>query len=229
MAKKKEATSEPLPPMEVGRPVEVHQDKENPNVGTTRGRQVVRHSLERFGPGRSITVDKNGNVIAGNKTIEQAQALGLPLEFVHTEGDRLVVHVRDDLDLEHDDGRARGLSIADNRASEVGLQWNKEMMADLAKQGNKILEGMWTEFERDGLVRDLQLRQMIEIGGLPDTHHRTAAHALFDDDRMQEMQANAEAREAAEATPEETEVDVTEMEGNVCPTCKRPYPLTQES
>lgn len=105
-------------------------DDENTNAGTERGAFVLETSLRRLGAGRSILVDRNGKAIAGNKTLEKAVELGLDIEVVHTKGDKLVVVVRDDLDLDTD-ARARELSIADNRAAEVSLSWRTQLIEEL--------------------------------------------------------------------------------------------------
>ncbi len=63
-------------------------DPHNANRGTVQGAGMVEDSLREYGAGRSILTDKNGVVIAGNKTMEQAKALGIPVQAVHTTGDR---------------------------------------------------------------------------------------------------------------------------------------------
>jgi len=107
-------------------------DKANANKGTQRGRGMVEYSLRRYGAGRSIVVDKSGNVIAGNKTLEAAEDIGLPVRVVQTDGKELLVHQRLDLDL-YADPAARQLAYADNRSAEVGIEWDAEQVAaDLA-------------------------------------------------------------------------------------------------
>jgi hypothetical protein len=97
----------------------------NANRGTKRGVDLLDASLERCGAGRSIVVDKNGIVIAGNHTLERAVEKGFDIQVIKTDGRRLVVVQREDLDLEStDDARARELAIADNRTSQLGLDWD---------------------------------------------------------------------------------------------------------
>jgi len=105
-------------------------DDKNANRGTERGRDLVRKSLHKYGAGRSILVDKNGKVIAGNKTLEQALAEGIEIEMVKSDGKRLIVHQRTDLDLDKDKA-ARELAIADNRTSEIGLDWDFDLLAEM--------------------------------------------------------------------------------------------------
>jgi DNA modification methylase len=113
--------------------MKIKPDKKNANRGTERGRELLKHSLREFGAGRSILVDKAGNVIAGNKTLEQAQAMGMPIREVETYGNELIVVRRNDLDLTEDTGKARQLAYADNRVAEIDLAWEAEQLAaDLA-------------------------------------------------------------------------------------------------
>jgi len=112
-------------------------DDKNANRGTERGRELVRKSLQKYGAGRSILVDKNGKVIAGNKTLEQAIAEGIEIEMIKSDGKRLIVHQRTDLDLDKDQA-ARELAIADNRTSEIGLDWDFDLLAEMTEN---FLEG----------------------------------------------------------------------------------------
>ena len=108
-------------------------DTANANRGNERGVYMVETSLEKLGAGRSIVVDADGNVIAGNKTLQAAIEKGFDIEVVQTDGKKLVVVQRADLNLNDPDGQARQLAYADNRASEVGLEWDIDrLVSDLA-------------------------------------------------------------------------------------------------
>lgn len=105
-------------------------DRHNANEGTQRGRGLLEKSLRKLGAGRSILTDKDGNVIAGNKTIEAAADIDLPVRIVETDGNELVVVKRTDLDLYSEtDKRARQLAYADNKIAEVDLAWKPEQIA----------------------------------------------------------------------------------------------------
>ncbi len=47
-------------------------DPNNANRGTARGRKAITHFLQEYGFGRSILLDNQGRVVAGNKTLETA-------------------------------------------------------------------------------------------------------------------------------------------------------------
>ena len=113
--------------------IELRPDRNNPNRGSERGRYAVEKSLERYGAGRSIVLDKSGNVIAGNKTLEAALENGFQILVVDNDDPNTLIAIRrPDLDLyADDDGRARGLSVADNRAGELGLAWDPDALRDV--------------------------------------------------------------------------------------------------
>ena len=111
---------------------ELIPDKRNANKGTKRGADAVAKSLRDYGAGRSVLVDRNGNVLAGNQTVKAASAAGIVQDVivVETDGSQLVVVQRTDLD--RDDPKARALAIADNRTAELGLEWDPANLAELS-------------------------------------------------------------------------------------------------
>lgn len=101
-------------------------DGENFNKHTEFGQKLLEESLRKFGAGRSILVDKDGNIIAGNSTTETAAAIGMDdVIVVPTDGKKLVVVQRTDLSLDSPEGRE--LALADNMTALKGID------IDLAK------------------------------------------------------------------------------------------------
>lgn len=112
---------------------ELKQDDRNANRDTIRGRKAVADSLAVYGAGRSILVDRNGSIIAGNKTASLAASAGITdVIVVKTTGDKLVAVQRTDLDI--NDPYARELAIADNRTAELGLEWDSKTLATLTDE-----------------------------------------------------------------------------------------------
>jgi site-specific DNA-methyltransferase (adenine-specific) len=121
-------------------------DSKNANKGTARGRAMVRDSLKKYGAGRSILLDKSGNIIAGNKTVEGATALGMEdVQIVKSDGSKLIAVQRTDLDI--NDKKARELAIADNRAAEIGLEWDPDVLKELEITAEVDLTGFWNDRE----------------------------------------------------------------------------------
>jgi hypothetical protein len=126
-------------------------DEGNANLGTERGRYMLEQSLQQFGAGRSILLDRDGRVIAGNKTREVAGEVGLEDAIVvETDGNELVAVKRTDLDLEEGPA-ARRLAYYDNRAGEADLAWSPErLLADL--EAGVELSDLWRDDELAALV-----------------------------------------------------------------------------
>ena len=117
---------------------DLSQDNRNANRGTKRGTKLLRQSLEKCGAGRSIVVDRDGRIIAGNQVVKGAANLGMKdVLVVRSDGSKVVVVQRTDLSL--DDAKARELAISDNRVGELNLDWDFDVLnsfktdIDLAK------------------------------------------------------------------------------------------------
>ena len=129
----------------IGSVADLSADPRNANLGTARGHDALARSLTEYGAGRSVLIDRNGCVIAGNKTVDEARRLNIPLLVVETDGHHLVAVQRNDLDLATDP-RARALAIADNRVGELDLEWDLEMLKRLHDEGLD-LSSFWTNDE----------------------------------------------------------------------------------
>ena len=104
-------------------------DNKNFNKGNEQGKALIKKSIEDFGTGRSILVDKNAKIIAGNKTTENFKELGFEkVKIVKAMPDELVVVQRDDIDLDTPQGRA--MALADNKTSEANLEWDFETIQE---------------------------------------------------------------------------------------------------
>ena len=110
-------------------------DKRNYRKHNEENKRVIRKSLEELGAGRSIVIDKEGEIIAGNGVYEQAQKLGIKTKIVETDGSELVVVKR--TDLATGDDKRKKLALADNAASDtsewdvplIKTDWAKEMLS----------------------------------------------------------------------------------------------------
>jgi len=130
-------------------------DPRNANKGTQKGREMLEKSIREFGAGRSVLADKNGVLIAGNKTMETAIDAGFQdCIVVETDGSKLVVVKRTDLDLENDP-RAKALAVADNRVSEVSLEWDTDVLAQLNNEVD--LSIFWEQHEIDDMLESSSL------------------------------------------------------------------------
>ena len=100
-------------------------DDRNFNVGSEFGNSLIEKSLRKFGAGRSILIDKNNKIIAGNKTVENSAAIGLEdVLIVESDGTKLIAVKRTDIDL--NTKRGREMALADNASAKANITWDFE-------------------------------------------------------------------------------------------------------
>lgn len=107
-------------------------DNLNANKGTEFGEHLIDKSFRELGAGRSILLDKNNRIIAGNKSVEKCAEIGLEdVIIVETDGTKLVAVKRTDIDL--DSERGRSMALADNATSKANLEWDEENIKAIAE------------------------------------------------------------------------------------------------
>ena len=108
-------------------------DDHNFNAGTEKGREMIEKSFRELGAGRSILLDKNGRVIAGNKSQQAAIAAGIKkVRVIETTGDELVAVKRTDVDIDSKEGRE--MALLDNLTTQVNLTWDDVELENMANQ-----------------------------------------------------------------------------------------------
>ena len=138
---------------------ELAQDQHNFNKGTEGGAKLMERSLNELGAGRSILIDKNGNIIAGNKTQEAAIKAGITkVRVIETTGNELVAVKRTDVDIDSAEGRK--MAYLDNLTTQVNLTWDEtELQAVQAD-----VEG----FDVADFGFDIMLQPNIDVDTLKD-------------------------------------------------------------
>ena len=113
---------------------ELKFDDKNFNKHTEYGMSLLEKSLREFGAGRSVLVDKDNNIIAGNGIVESAINAGITkTKVIETTGDELVVVKRTDVEL--DSKKGRRMAFADNATASVDLEWDEEnVKSELTKE-----------------------------------------------------------------------------------------------
>lgn len=99
-------------------------DDHNFNRGTEEGARLMQKSFEQFGAGRSVLVDKDNRIIAGNKSTKAAAESGIKrVRIIETDGTELIAVKRTDITLDSKEGRE--LALADNVTTQVNLAWDQ--------------------------------------------------------------------------------------------------------
>ena len=109
---------------------ELIPDSKNFNRHSEYGMSLLEKSVSKFGMGRSILLDKNNKIIAGNGITETAGQLGIEdVEIIESDGKKLIAVKRTDIDLESPEGRE--MALADNATSAANLEWDVEQIEDV--------------------------------------------------------------------------------------------------
>lgn len=131
-------------------------DNHNANLGSERGLQMLEDSLHKVGAGRSLVVDANDKIPAGNKTLEAAVNAGYTdVIEIETDGKAPIVHKRTDWDLDDPKGAARQYAYLDNRVSEVSLTWDANVIAADVEAGSIPKEAFY-DWELDKILGNMQ-------------------------------------------------------------------------
>ena len=102
-------------------------DDKNFNKHTQFGMGLIEKSLRENGAGRSILLDKDNNIIAGNGVVESAGQIGLEkIKIVETTGDEIVAVKRTDVSLNSKKGRE--MALADNATASADLEWDEDLL-----------------------------------------------------------------------------------------------------
>lgn len=146
-------------------------DNLSANKGTEYGQRLLEEFLRKFGAGRSILIDKNNRIIAGNKTIENAVNAGLDnVIVVETDGNQIVAVKRKDIDL--DSAKGRELALADNATGKANLSWDEDAINKITEQWNEInpddwgidIEPMKEPEKEEESKKEISTRLIVECG-----------------------------------------------------------------
>jgi DNA modification methylase len=123
-------------------------DDKNFNAHTEYGMSLLEKSLRENGAGRSILIDKDNNIIAGNGIIEAAGNIGLEdLQIVETDGTKIVAVKRTDIALDSKEGRE--MALADNATAAADLNWDEDAISEVSEQFG-IDPGEWiSDWDKD--------------------------------------------------------------------------------
>ena len=105
---------------------DIKYDKRNYRDHDERNLSLIKKSIQRCGAGRSILLDKNGEIIAGNATYKTLQELGIPVKIIPTDGKTAIALQRTDLDT--NDRKRKELAAFDNSTSDK-VHWNFDNIA----------------------------------------------------------------------------------------------------
>ena len=138
---------------------DLQNDPKNARKRTDRSAKLIKQSLEQYGAARSIVIDENNRILAGNGTIAGAKAAGIKnLKVIETDGNEIIAVKRTGLT----EDEKVGLALADNRSSDLS-EWDLDMLEELSQEHDL---NPW--FDNDDLKELLGETEVLPAEGLTD-------------------------------------------------------------
>jgi len=123
-------------------------DPKNARRHTPRNVGMIEQALGEVGAARSIVIDENGVILAGNATAEAAARRGMEkVIVVDADGETIVAVRRRNLT----DAQKQRLALFDNRSAETA-EWETEVLRDLHAKDPDVTKGMWSDEELSELL-----------------------------------------------------------------------------
>lgn len=149
---------------------DLKSDHKNARKRTDRSAELIKESLQRYGAARSIVIDEDNRILAGNGTIEGAKEAGINrIRVIETDGDEVIAVRRTGLTEE----QKVGLALADNRTADLS-EWDQEMLNRLGEQHDISL--FFSQDDLDGIldtdVEQLPPEDFAEVDDDITTEHR---------------------------------------------------------
>jgi hypothetical protein len=130
-------------------------DPDNRRVHPTRNKMLLGESLREVGAARSIVIDENDVIIAGNGVVERAPEAGITkVQVIESDGETLVAVRRRNLTPD----QKRQMAMYDNRTGELS-EWNPEQLASDHAKGLNLVP-FFTDKELD---RVLEVKELTEV------------------------------------------------------------------
>ena len=138
---------------------DLQNDHKNARKRTDRSSKLIKESLQKFGAARSIVIDENNRILAGNGTIAGAKAAGIKnLKVIETDGNEIIAVKRTGLT----EDEKVGLALADNRSSDLS-EWDLNMLEELSQEHD-----LYPWFDNDDLKELLGETEVLPAEGLTD-------------------------------------------------------------
>lgn len=147
---------------------ELIPDSKNFNKHSEYGMSLLEKSVGKFGMGRSILLDKNNRIIAGNGITETAGQLGFEdVEIVESDGSKIIAVKRTDIDLDTPEGRE--LALADNATNAANLKWDAAAIKKAEQDYGIVKEAWGIQMKVFGKAFETESEKVKEVAEFPIT------------------------------------------------------------
>ena len=110
----------------------IKSDPKNYRNHSEKNKRIIGKSLKELGAGRSILLDSEDEIIAGNGVYEQAEKQKIPIRVIETDGTELIAVKR--TDLKTSDEKRKTLALIDNHSSDTSDFDNELINEDFDKE-----------------------------------------------------------------------------------------------
>lgn len=169
---------------------ELIPDARNARLHNPRNIGMIVDSLHEVGAARSIVIDEEGNILAGNGTIEAAAEAGIEKVLtVDADGETIVAVRRTGLSKK----QKKRLALFDNRTAEIA-GWDPAILAELATEDLTV--GLFVQDEIDAILASVGDADWEgSIGALPEGDRAPFQQMTFtlSDEQAESVKAALEA------------------------------------
>lgn len=152
--------------------VEITLDAHNYRVHDERNLKLIKKSLKECGAGRSILIDADGEIIAGNATYKTAQETGIPVKIIKTDGNELIAVQR--TDLATTDKKRKKLALLDNTTSDkpnwdidtISADFDLSELPELGLEDLPEVAQLEPEITEDEVPSDEQVETRVKKGDI---------------------------------------------------------------
>lgn len=164
---------------------ELKPDPENARLHTPRNVGMIVDALQEVGAARSIVIDEDNTVLAGNATVEAAGQVDMTrVRVVEASGNEIIAVRRRGLSEE----QKKRLALFDNRANELSA-WNTDILKTLSEID---LQKLFLPFELTKLGFDTfennprdEWKEMPEFENTPRIYRSITVHFKSENDLLE--------------------------------------------
>jgi ParB-like chromosome segregation protein Spo0J len=136
---------------------DLKSDKRNARKRTPRSASMLTESLQQVGAARSIVIDEDNNILAGNGTVEAAGQVGIErVRVIEADGNEIIAVRRSNLS----DEQKLKLSLYDNRTAELA-EWDLQVLGELGDDVD--LSQFFNPDELQGLLDEVETASKYEM------------------------------------------------------------------
>lgn len=161
---------------------DLKQDAGNYRKHSEDNKKKIKKSIDEAGLGRSVVVDADGVLVAGNG-VASVLPDDTPVRVIETDGTELVVVKR--TDLHTDDERRKLLALADNATSD-NVEWDMEAIEADGWQQDELTDWGVVEIQvetkpaepKKDLSEEIQVEYKIEVDCIDESQQEKLFNEL---------------------------------------------------